>query len=79
MVKVFDGNGNIFKTEEKKHPIREMLEKGALVDGDEFETMLREEAEEQEEKTLKSIEVNLIQLNKTTAKILEILSNNQQG
>lgn len=60
----------------EKHPTRKILEKGGLIDGKDFEIMLREEAEQNKMETLESIEENLIQLNKTMYEILKILSNN---
>ena len=54
----------------EKHPTRKILEQGGLVSDEDFEIMLREEAEQNQMEALESIEENLIQLNKTMYKIL---------
>ena len=59
----------------EKHPTHKILEKGRLIDGEDFEIMLREEAEQNQMEALETIEENLIQLNKTMYEILKILSN----
>ena len=44
-----------------------------MVDGESFELMLREEAEENKMSALEDIEENLIQLNKTVYEIYKLL------
>lgn len=70
-------DGKMIESSKKKHPTREILEKGGIVSGEEFEIMLREEAKQNQLDVLESIEDNLIQLNKTMYEILKIISNNQ--
>lgn len=45
-----------------------------MVDGESFELMLREEAEENKMSALEDIEENLIQLNKTVYEIYRLLA-----
>lgn len=61
----------------KKHSLRKILENGGILNGEEFEMMLKEEAEERRDSKLEEINQNIIQLNKTMYKILNIISNNQ--
>ena len=48
-----------------------------ILNGEEFEIMLKEEAEERRDSKLEEINQNIIQLNKTMYEILKIISNNQ--
>ena len=75
----FWGDSNMVIRQKEKHPTREILEKGGVVDGESFELMLREEAEENKMSALEDIEENLIQLNKTVYEIYRFLINNRQG
>lgn len=77
-MKRFFGDSNMVVKLKEKHPTREILEKGGLVDGESFEMMLREEAHDNKMSTLESIEENLIQLNKTMYEIYIFLINSQQ-
>ena len=61
----------------KKHSLRKILENGGILNGEEFEIMLKEEAEERRDSKLEEINQNIIQLNKTMYEILKIISNNQ--
>lgn len=78
MKRLYKDGGEMILEKKKKHPTREILEKGGIVDGEDFELMLIEEAEVNRMEILESIEENLIQLNKTTYEILRVISNNQQ-
>lgn len=62
----------------KKHPTREILESGGIVDGESFEIMLKEEAEQEKMDWLESINYNLIQLNRNIYEMLLILKSNNQ-
>lgn len=62
----------------KKHPTREVLEQGGIVDGEAFEIMLREEAKQEKTDWLESINHNLLQLNKNVYEILLFLKTNNQ-
>lgn len=62
----------------KKHPTRVFLEQGGVVDGEAFETMLREEAKQEKMDWLESINHNLLQLNKNIYEILLFLKTNNQ-
>lgn len=79
MKRVYDGTSNMNVSDKEKHPTRKILEQGGVVDGEDFEMMLREEAKLNKMDTLESIEENLIQLNRTMYEILKAISNNQQG
>ena len=46
---------SIISGSKKKHPTRERLESGYIVDGEEFEIMLREEKEEEDREVLSLI------------------------
>ena len=70
----FWGDSNMVIKQKEKHPTREILEKGGVVDGESFELMLREEAEENKMSALEDIEENLIQLNKTVYEIYRLLA-----
>ena len=78
---VWHGCTNVFreKVEKKikKHSLRKILENGGILNGEEFEIMLKEEAEERRDSKLEEINQNIIQLNKTMYEILKIISNNQ--
>ena len=65
-----------FNAQEIKH-IQKILENGGILNGEEFEIMLKEEAEERRDSKLEEINQNIIQLNKTMYEILKIISNNQ--
>ena len=74
--KVYCG-GNKVEKKIKKHSLRKILENGGILNGEEFEIMLKEEAEERRDSKLEEINQNIIQLNKTMYEILSIISNNQ--
>lgn len=70
-------SGNKVEKKIKKYSLRKILENGGILNGEEFEIMLKEEAEERRDSKLEEINQNIIQLNKTMYEILKIISNNQ--
>jgi hypothetical protein len=70
-------SGNKVEKKIKKHSLRKVLENGGILNDEEFEIMLKEEAEERRDSKLEEINQNIIQLNKTMYEILNIISNNQ--
>ena len=61
-------SGNKIEKKIKKHSLRKILENGGILNGEEFEIMLKEEAEERRDSKLEEINQNIIQLNKQCMK-----------
>lgn len=79
----FDGNGNKVDIDDeyaKKniHPTRKILEQGGVVDGEAFEIMLREEAQDENEKALEVIADNLNKLTNIVNRILILFESKNQ-
>lgn len=74
---LIDGNGR--KVKPPKHPVREILDAGGIVDGETFDRMLKEESETAYLSELEEINKNVREMNKNLYVQLNLISKSHQA